>query len=740
VKRSEKSRRSAGARVHLWAGEQVGAQSCCAREISTPIGRGKTAPLRWILLAALALGALFATAQAAEPPPKAELRVRGLGWWDNRKTGKTLALLTPSPGPTLEANAIEDAALILFSQLTEQGYLAPEMHGELKLPDGRTETYPLDARLEHPLPRPLAATHVTLRVKPGRRYTLQEVTFDGVHALRTDDARAFFLGEALLIPLGSERIYSPTRLRRSLGNLQAELEQRGYANAEVTVDRLEADPATGATHVRVKVREGPLWHVQALAFEIADGSPAPTELARERTDRPWSPVWRQDTTTAIRRWYFARGHPDVQVRLRPEAAPAAAGRREVTVTAAVRPGAEVRVGRVRFSGLEHTREPPLRRLVPAHGGDLLDPVQFDDAEARLARLGVFRSLDLDYAPKDGPVRDAVFQLAEGRRQEVNLLAGYGSYEQFRGGVEWRHFNLFGRAHASDLLLVQSMKSTRGTYTYTVPELFGTSVDGTARLFGLRRDELSFRREEYGATVSLLWPLRKLGLNLTTGYTYQSLSNANNTLATQLIDTGQTKAASIDVNLVRDKRDNPLTPRRGYKVALEVNEASTIFGGAVDYQRAILNLSGHTPVGRGRWVHAAFAHGVVTTLGAPATEAPPVNVLFYPGGYSSIRGYTRGEAAPRAANGQFVGAKTYLLFNLEFEQALTPKWSVVAFVDGLGTATRLADYPYAEKLFSAGLGVRYHTIIGPLRLEYGRNLNPRPLDPSGTLLLSVGFPF
>ena len=63
-----------------------------------------------------------------------------------------------------------------------------------------------------------------------------------------------------------------------------------------------------------------------------------------------------------------------------------------------------------------------------------------------------------------------------------------------------------------------------------------------------------------------------------------------------------------------------------------------------------------------------------------------------------------------------------------------------FGDALGTAVSLRDYPFNEKLFSVGLGVRYQTIIGPVRVEYGRNLNPRPLDPSGTLLVSIGFPF
>jgi outer membrane protein insertion porin family len=45
------------------------------------------------------------------------------------------------------------------------------------------------------------------------------------------------------------------------------------------------------------------------------------------------------------------------------------------------------------------------------------------------------------------------------------------------------------------------------------------------------------------------------------------------------------------------------------------------------------------------------------------------------------------------------------------------------VDGLGTAVTLKDYPFGDRLLSAGLGLRYQTIVGPVRVEYGRNLNP-----------------
>ena len=708
--------------------------------LSPPLPHGERAPrppqtrfrCRFLSFAFLAC---VAAASAAD------LHVKGLGWFDNRTAEQKLKLLLGKQrGSTLDANALEDAALVLISALNNDGYLEPKLTVEATLQDGRVEKYPLDAQLEHPLPRPLLATTATLHFASGRRFTLQEVTFTGLLAMTEKEARTFFVGETMLLPLASERIYSPGRLQDSAGNLEEALRQLGYAGAEVTPGDARIDHDTGHVRVRVVVQEGRRWMVNALGFTVADGSEAPLKLAGERTGKPWTSLWRQDTATAIRGWYYARGHPDVQIVLTPQPTLAPDGTMSVTVTAGITPGPEVRVGQVRFSGNKYTHERTLRRLVRSKPGDLLDPVKFNDSQARISQLGVFRRVDLRYDPPDADTRDIVYDLIEGRRQEVNLLAGYGSYEQLRGGVEWRHYNLFGLAHTDSLKLVESMKGSSGDYIYTVPDLFGTFTDGSARLFGWRRQEFSFVDKEYGATVSLLWPLRKLGLAITTGYTFKHLSNLDNTLATRATDAPQVNVASIDLGVVRDKRDNPLRPRKGYKLNLQLESANRALGGQVVYQQMVASASYHTGWGTGRWIHAGISHGVVTTFGAPDDSDLPVSVRFYPGGDGSIRGYQRGAAAPRDAAGLFVGAKSYVLANLELEQAITSKWSVVVFGDALGTAVSLRDYPFSEKLYSAGLGVRYQTIIGPVRVEYGHNLNRRPFDPPGTLQVSIGFPF
>jgi outer membrane protein insertion porin family len=240
-------------------------------------------------------------------------------------------------------------------------------------------------------------------------------------------------------------------------------------------------------------------------------------------------------------------------------------------------------------------------------------------------------------------------------------------------------------------------------------------------------------------VSLRHPVRQIGGDAKAGYTLQALRNRRNELSTQSTDESQILVASVNVGLFGDKRDNPLRPRHGYHWSMQLEAADPVFGGESTYQRLELAGAYHTNWGGGRWVHLGLAQGIITTGGSDDSTLP-VNKRFYPGGDNSIRGYQRGEAAPRGADGLFIGAKAFLLLNLELEQALTPNWSMVAFVDALGTAVALRELPFEERLYSAGLGVRYQTLIGPLRLEYGRNLKPRVSDPAGTWQFSIGYPF
>lgn len=696
--------------------------------------------LRVLWLAALVAGGIAPVVTAKDEGPKpAGIEVSGLGWIRSRELQITLQrLLGNERGEVLDTNAIEDAAVMLAATLNQEGFQKPEIEVQVKLRDGTEKKMTFDASMETSLPRPLEATAVAFQVRPGVRSHFSAIEIEGLTAFPVDIGRAFFRAETTLFRTAKTNAYSTGRLNRGEDGLQSELLQRGYAEAKVTAEVARQDAANGDVNVLVKVNEGPRWEVQTITYEEGETNvtlPTTTHWA----GRPWTPTLEEDLKELVRQAFYRAGYPDVGVGLALEPDVGEAGRKKVDVIVGIHAGAQVRVGRVRFVGNDYTRDAVLERRLRVPPGALLDPLRMERGRYRISRLGVFEAVDLEYEPTEGPTRDPVFTVREGPRRETSLLFGYGSYEQLRGGVEHRQINLFGRAHQSVLRLVQSMKSSNGEYTYTVPELLGESLDGTAKIFGLRREEVAFLRQEFGVTLSVQRPVPFLGAEGSVGYTYQSLGNRENELFTRSTDDKQVKVASVNFGLTSDRRDHPLRPRGGYRWTAQVELADRTLGGETVYQRAEIGGAYHTRWGATRWVHLGLTHGVITTLGDDDLNLP-VNKRFFPGGDNSIRGYQKGEAAPRGADGLFVGAKSYLVFNAEVEQAIISQWSVVLFADALGMAAQLSGYPFQERLYAVGLGIRYQTLIGPLRVEYGRNVNPRLDDPSGTWQFSIGFPF
>ncbi len=690
---------------------------------------------------ALALGlaafALVPRATAADKKPEARVAVDGMGFLRDRDLRFALErVLDTEHNSELGANALEDGAVILLSVLVDEGFQSPTIDLEVESVEGDKATYTFDPTFAKPLPRTIRARRVAFKVTPGVRSFVDKVEVSGLPPEEEKRAREFFISESTVFRSQRANAFSQGRLDRGEDSLLASLKQEGYAEARVEAAKMN-ESETGQVTLGVKVDRGVLWQIGAVSYERDDATVKlpPTE---SWLGKPWTQTVQDDIREEVRRAYYSEGYPDVGVNISAEVE-AAGAIKSASVTITLVPGDRVTMGNVRFEGNSTTKEKVLRRRVRLSPGDPLDPVALERARFRISRLGVFETVDLRYEPAEGVVRDPVFALREGPRYETHLLAGYGSYERLRAGLEHRQMNIFGLAHQSRLELVQSMKSTSVDYNYTVPELFGESLDGNVHAFGLQREEISFLRQEYGLSVSVGRPVAFISGDAMVGYTFESLRNRDNSLGTRATDEGNINSANVHFGLSGDRRDNPLVPRKGYNWATQVEVASPIFGGEATYQRYELSGSYHTRWGEGRWVHVGVSQGYITTFGSDGAMLP-VNKRFLPGGDNSIRGYQRGEAAPRDENGLFIGAKAFVLLNLELERALAPSWSLVAFSDTLIASDKLRDSIFEEPLYTVGLGVRYQTLIGPVRLEYGHNLKRRRGDPSGTLHLSVGYPF
>jgi outer membrane protein assembly complex protein YaeT len=640
----------------------------------------------------------------------------------------------------VDANFIENAGLIIISRMREDGFLNPTVIADMELADDRRFAMRWRSTIDPPLPRPLSARRVHFKVYEGQRYFFDQLTFSGLYALPEKQARSFFIETDALITLKRNRIFTPGRLKRGIGALTELLERRGFQNVRVQTADVHQNDETGAVNVRIDVQEGPFHWVRSVRIETfvqETNRPIYTEVIEPKA--PYSQLWLQDFIQTLKATNYIGGYADTAAEVK------TLNREEITnsirldLLATVRTGPQIDVGHVRFLGHKETKEGIMADRVPLKSGDLLDPAKAEKGRSRLARLGIFDSVKLRYDIIDPDTRDVIYDVKEGKSLNINLLFGYGSYEMLRGGVELEKKNVWGMAHHARLRAIQSFKSTRGDFLYTMPQFIGEEIDLFLNGFGLVREEIDFTRKEYGGGAGGLKHFTGISTDLSLRYNYQVLRAADAPEAITRRSVENPGVGAIIADLRHDMRDSPIYPTRGYKLFTTLEVASEYLAGDVDYQRFELAASYHQPLGGGRVLSAGLSHGLIAPLDS-AAEDIPFNKRFFPGGEYSIRGYQDGEAAPRNAQGDIIGAETYIFGSVEFEQALTPKWAVVVFVDAVAFARDFGNYPADEALYSVGGGLRWKSIVGPVRLEYGYNLNPRDRDPVGTLHLSLGFPF
>jgi outer membrane protein assembly factor BamA len=540
----------------------------------------------WFLVAGLVAAALPVSGKDKAPKP-AEIKVSGYGPLGDLKLKRTLQLLgQPGKKPEiLDANFVEDAALVLMSRVERDGHLQPRLTARLTLRDGTQVSYEwLQSIREQPLPRPLAIRKVVFQIHRGVLYYFGKVQINGLSAVPFQRAKAYFVETSSLLNLKATRVYSPDRLQAGISSLIEVLNRRGYENAEVKVGERNQNDRTGQVDITLEVNQGLKSMVRSIREEyFFGGNTNASEVVTVSTNTPFSKFWLQDFAQELRATNYHHGYPDTKVDVSQVRRQTVDDTTEVDLLAQIRSGPQIHLGEVKFSGEKKTKVSVMEHRVHLQEGDLLDRVLVEEARYRLSRLGVFDSVGLTYEPVDETTRNVIYQVKEGKSIDVSLLLGWGSYELLRGGVEVEQNDLFGLAHHARLLLTQSFKASYGEYVYTMPELIGRDIDVFLNASALRREEIDFTREEYGGGFGARKFVKPIESDVTLRYSYQVLNATAPELPFQegLPSAG---VGSVIAEIRHDHVDNPLYPRRGYRLFGNFEIASEYLASDVNYQR------------------------------------------------------------------------------------------------------------------------------------------------------------
>jgi translocation and assembly module TamA len=578
-----------------------------------------------------------------------------------------------------------------------------------------------------------------------------EITETGtaaVDAALRDSATLLTLKDA---PVGGFALVA--RARNDIERMRTVLNSYGHYRARVAASieglplddpalpaRLDALPAAQEAHVVLRPEPGPVFHLRRIALR---GDAPADARARMKLDEG-APAIAADVLAAgsrlqgsLRDDGFALARVDVPVVSLDDPAEA------LDLVYPVSTGPRVDLGRISFEGLEGVHEGYALRRLGLTPGERFSPARLAAARQNLADSPAFASVRVDPGETldpDGrlPVRVVVSERA---RRAVTLGALYSTDQGASLNASWTHRNLFG--NAEQLVLSAAITQLGGSATTGL----GYNVGATLKIpdWLLPDQTLSFsatalreylRAYDRDGVIVGTAVARKLTPDLTVSV---GLTAIQEKVAQEGVSRDYT-LLQLPIGATFDSTGSLLDPVHGYRAAVTITPTISL-GGARESQFVIAQLSGSTylDVGAtpGRSIVALRAL-LGTTQGASVFDLPP-DQRFYAGGSSTVRGFRFQSIGPQFISGRPTGGSTIGAGSVEMRQRFGESWGAVAFVDAGQVSTNSLPFSGGAKI-GAGVGARYYTGIGPIRLDAAIPVNKTGKGDAFELYIGLGQAF
>ena len=188
----------------------------------------------------------------------------------------------------------------------------------------------------------------------------------------------------------------------------------------------------------------------------------------------------------------------------------------------------------------------------------------------------------------------------------------------------------------------------------------------------------------------------------------------------------------------DHREDLEPTGHGYFFELSLDYATSFLIGDVSLLKSQMRLAHYWKLPGDTELRVGMRAGVMHPLGG--AKVIPVDLRFFNGGSQSIRSFPERELGPQDRRRHPIGGQFYTILNAEFIVPLQDSFSLAVFGDAGNLLADSSEYGFTEMHYAAGLGLRYDLPIGPLRVDYGFNLNRQRGEPKGTLHIGFGFAF
>ena len=394
------------------------------------------------------------------------------------------------------------------------------------------------------------------------------------------------------------------------------------------------------------------------------------------------------------------------------------------------PGVRFRFGAIRITPIEALSEPFIARFVPFRAGapystdalielrDSLNNSQY------FSDVAVTPQLDSSLVTGAATSRDVPVNIDLNMRPRRSWSTGIGVTTDIGPRLtlayEDRYLNRSGHRFNGDAAL--SPLDQRGNLTYNIPlsEPSTESISFSTGLVGQDNDTFTTETFKVGASYRSSVDAWFLGddwlQNIFTNYQHET---------SEINDVVESYNLTINgINWTKTQADDPIYPTHGWRLFTQVSGASNALFSDLSFVQLYASGKFVHDIGIGRFlIRSEIATSIVGGV-----EELPVTIRYFAGGDQSVRGYQYGSIGAENDEGEVIGGKHLLTGSVEYDFQVRPGWRGAVFYD---TGNSFADYTNLALKSGVGLGVRWQSPIGPIRVDLAKGL-----DEGGGLRLHI----
>ncbi|WP_456386812.1 outer membrane protein assembly factor BamA [Desulfolithobacter sp.] len=584
------------------------------------------------------------------------------------------------------------------------------------------------------------SVEITFNIDEGTKMKIRKIVFQGNKSFDDDDLQDVIetgTWSWLTSWVTETGVLRMDVLRQDAARLAVFYHNHGFIEAKVGEPVIE--DKDGSLTIVFPIEEGPRYRVGLVDIQgdLVEDKDKILSMLKIRREEFLNRQVLRDDTMRLTDLFAEHGYAFAEVR--PKINKSTTGKR-VNIMFQVDKGSLVYFNRVEIQGNTRTRDNVIRRDLKVREGGVFDSRAIRESTRKLQRLGFFEEVKVTPQPTlQENLMDVVVSVKEKPTGQFSIGAGYSSSEYLTLMGEISENNLFGTGNRLALSANLSGTTTRYNLSFTNPRLFDSQVMGGIDVYNWSKEYDDYTKDSTGFGLRLGHPLWKKW-RISYGYSFSHivLSDIQDTTSSIiLLSEDINYISSVQVALVRDTRDMTFDTRSGSRNEISIKHAGVFLGGDAEFTKIQGASSWFFPLPWDTVFHVKGAAGQIFTGNQ---DKLPVYEHFYLGGMNSIRGFKSSKISPiDSATGDRIGGDKMWYANFEYIFPLLTDAGLrgVAFTDFGNVYATWEDWDVSDFKKTAGIGVRWMSPMGPLRLVLGFNLDPRDDEDSSVWDFSIG---